>query len=161
MFLGDGVAPIAQMLNEGVTVSLGSDSTAGNNSQDMFEVMKTTTLLQRVVALDATLLPPWDVLELATVNGAKALGMEKEVGTLEPGKRADLIGIDLSSSPHNVAMHSEVSQIVHCARPSDVKLVLIDGEIIMEEGMIKGSKEEDILREGQKTGLNLVKRIEG
>lgn len=161
MFLGDGVAPIAQMLNEGVTVSLGSDSTAANNSQDMFEVMKTTTLLQRVAALDATLLPPWEVLELATINGAKALGIEKEVGTLEPGKRADLIGIDLSTRPHTIAMHSEVSQIVHCVRPSDVKLVMIDGQVVMEEGIIKVNEEETILREGQKIGLSLVRRIEG
>ncbi len=78
-------------------VLLGSDSAAENSSQNMFEVMKTTTLLQRVAALEATLLPPWKVLELATINGAKALGIEKEVGTLEPGKKADLIGIDLSS----------------------------------------------------------------
>jgi 5-methylthioadenosine/S-adenosylhomocysteine deaminase len=161
MFLADGVAPIAQMVHEGVTVSLGSDSTAANNSQDMFEVMKTTTLLQRVSALDATLLPPWEVLELATINGAKALGIEKEVGTLEPGKRADLIGIDLFSSPHTVAMHSEVSQIVHCARPSDVKLVMIDGEIIMEGGTMKGGREETILQEGQKAALDLIGRIGG
>ena len=159
MFMADGVAPIARMLQAGVTVSLGSDSTAANNSQDMFEVMKTTALLQRVANLDASLLPPWEVLELATIHGAKALGMEKEIGTLEPGKRADLIGIDFSSSPHAVAMHSEVSQIVHCARPSDVKLVMIDGEMIMEGGVIKGIKEENILREGQRTGLSLVKRI--
>lgn len=160
MFLGDGVAPVNQMLREGVTVSLGSDSTAGNNSQDMFEVMKATTLLQRVTNLNATLLPPWEILELATVNGAKALGVDKEIGTLEPGKRADLIGIDFSSSPHATAMHSEVSQIVHCARPSDVSLVIIDGKIIMEGRVIKGNKEENILREGQRTGLSLVKRIE-
>lgn len=159
MFLGDGVAPIAQMLKKGITVSLGTDSTAANNSQDMFEVMKTTTLLQRVTALDPSLLPPWDVLELATVCGAKCVGLSDEVGTLEPGKRADLIGIDLSLSPHAVAMHSEVSQIVHCARPSDVKLVMIDGEIVMEGGTVRTADEEQILREGQKIGESLVSRI--
>lgn len=140
MFLADGIAPIAQMLREGINVSLGSDSTAGNNSQDMFEVMKTTTLLQRVGNLDATLLPPWEVLELATLNGAKALGLEKEIGTLEEGKRADLIGIDFSSSPHAIAIHDEASQVVHCARPSDVKLVMIDGAILMEGGVSERDK---------------------
>lgn len=159
MFLADGVAPITRMLKEKVNVSLGSDSTAGNNSQDMFEVMKATTLLQRVATLDAAVLPPWEVIELATIGGARAVGLEKEIGTLEPGKRADLIGIDFSSSPHAIAIHDEVSQIVHCARPSDVKLVIINGEIVMEGGIIKGNKEENILREGQKAGLNLVKRI--
>ncbi|HSB03792.1 MAG TPA: amidohydrolase [Thermodesulfobacteriota bacterium] len=159
MFLADGVAPVAQMLREGITISLGTDSTAANNSQDMFEVMKATTLLQRVSALDASLLPPWEVLELATVHGARALGLEDEIGTLEPGKRADLIGIDFSSSPHAIAMHSEVSQIVHCARPSDVKLVVIGGEIVMEGGVIQGSKEQDILRQGQETGEDLINRI--
>jgi 5-methylthioadenosine/S-adenosylhomocysteine deaminase len=160
MFLADGIAPISQMLQNGVTVSLGSDSTAGNNSQDMFEVMKTSSLLQRVATLDATLLPPWDVLELATMNGAKAVGIEKDVGSLEPGKRADIIGIDLSSSAHGVALHSEASQIVHCARPSDVKLVIIDGEIIMKGGHIRGNKETDIIRKGQKRAERLVKRVE-
>jgi 5-methylthioadenosine/S-adenosylhomocysteine deaminase len=161
MFLADGVAPVAQMLQKGITVSLGSDSTAANNSQDMFEVMKTSTLLQRVAALDATLLPPWDVLELATINGARALGIEKDVGTLEPGKRADLIGIDLTSSPHTVALHSEASQIVHCARPSDVRFVMIDGEVIMEGGIIKGNKEGAILKNAQKAGQRVVARTRG
>lgn len=160
MFLGDGIAPIVQMIQNGVTVSLGSDSTAGNNSQDMFEVMKTATLLQRVALEDATVLPPWETLELATVNGAKALGLVKEIGTLEAGKRADLIGLDFSCSPHATAMHSEISQIVHCARPSDVKLVIIDGEIIMEDGVILENKETNILETGQRTGTSLVKRIQ-
>ena len=159
MFLADGVAPVAQMLREGINVSLGTDSTAGNNSQDMFEVMKTTTLLQRVANLDATLLPPWEVLELATVHGARALGLEKEIGTLEEGKRADLIGLDFSESPHATAMHDEVSQIVHCARPSDVKLVIIDGEIVMEAGVLRSDQGERILKEGRKAGKSLVKRI--
>ena len=161
MFLADGIAPVAEMLREGATVSLGTDSTAGNNVQDMFEVMKTTTLLQRVASLDATLLSPWEVLELATINGAKALGLEDEIGTIEPGKRADLIGIDFSASPHAVAMHSEESQLVHCARPSDVKLVIVDGEIIMQGGVIQGNKEQVILEEGQRTGLHLVERMTG
>jgi 5-methylthioadenosine/S-adenosylhomocysteine deaminase len=159
MFLADGVAPVAQMLREGINVSLGTDSTAGNNSQDMFEVMKTTTLLQRVANLDATLLPPWEVLELATVHGARALGLEKEIGTLEEGKRADVIGLDFSESPHATVMHDEVSQIVHCARPSDVKLVIIDGEIVMEAGVLRSDQEERILKEGKKAGKSLVKRI--
>ena len=159
MFLGDGVAPVAHMLSKGVCVSLGSDSTAANNSQDMFEVMKTTTLLQRVANLDASLLPPWDTLELATLGGARALGLEEEVGTLEVGKRADLIGIDFSRSAHAVAMHSEVSQIVHCARPSDVSLVVIDGEIVLEDGRLKAMEEEVILREAQLAAESLVGRM--
>jgi 5-methylthioadenosine/S-adenosylhomocysteine deaminase len=160
MFLGDGIAPIVQMVQNGVTVALGSDSTAGNNSQDMFEVMKTATLLQRVALEDATVLPPWEILELATINGAKALGLANEIGTLEAGKRADLIGLDFSCSPHATAMHSEISQVVHCARPSDVKLVIIDGEIVMEDGVIVGNKETNILETGQRTGISLVKRIQ-
>jgi 5-methylthioadenosine/S-adenosylhomocysteine deaminase len=160
MFLADGVAPIASMLREGVNVSLGTDSTAGNNSQDMFEVMKATTLLQRVATLDATLLPPWEVLELATVNGARALGLEKEIGSLEAGKRADLIGLDFSSSPHAIALHDAASQIVHCARPSDVKLVMIEGEILMERGIMKKIGEEKILKDGQKAGIGLVRRMD-
>jgi len=158
MFLADGVAPISHMLSKGVCVSLGSDSTAANNSQDMFEVMKSASLLQRVANLDAALLPPWETLELATLGGAKALGLEQEVGTLEKGKRADLIGIDFSGSPHAVALHSEVSQIVHCAKPSDVSLVVIDGEIVLQEGRLKTMDEEVVLREAQRTAGNLVVR---
>jgi 5-methylthioadenosine/S-adenosylhomocysteine deaminase len=161
MFLADGVAPVAAMLREGVNVALGTDSTAGNNTQDMFEVMKATTLLQRVATLDATLLPPWEVLELATVHGARALGLENEIGSLEVGKRADLIGIDFSSSPHAIALHDEASQIVHCARPSDVKLVMVEGEILMERGIMKKMDEQKILQDGQKAGIGLVRRMGG
>ncbi len=159
MFLADGVAPVASMLREGVNVALGTDSTAGNNTQDMFEVMKATTLLQRVATLDATLLPPWEVLEMATIHGAKALGLESEIGALAVGKRADLIGIDFSSSPHATALHDEASQIVHCARPSDVKLVMVEGEILMERGTMKRMDEQQIIRDGQKAGIGLVKRM--
>jgi 5-methylthioadenosine/S-adenosylhomocysteine deaminase len=159
MFLADGVAPVAAMLREGVNVSLGTDSTAGNNTQNMFEVMKATTLLQRVTSFDATLLPPWEVLELATINGARALGLEKEIGSLEVGKRADFIGIDFSSSPHAIALHDEASQIVHCARPSDVKWVMIEGEILVERGIMKKIDEQKILKDGQKSGIGLVRRM--
>ena len=89
----------------------------------------------------------------------RALGLENEIGSLDTGKRADLIGIDFSSSPHATALHDEASQIVHCARPSDVKLVMVEGEILMERGIMKRMDEQKILRDGQKTGIGLVKRM--
>jgi 5-methylthioadenosine/S-adenosylhomocysteine deaminase len=75
------------------------------------------------------------------------------------GKRADLIGIDFSSSPHAIALHDATSQIVHCARPSDVKLVIVEGEILMERGIMKKIDEQKILKDGQKAGVGLVKRM--
>jgi 5-methylthioadenosine/S-adenosylhomocysteine deaminase len=160
-FLGDGIAPIVEMLAAGVNVALGTDGAASNNSQDMFEVMKVAALFQRARTQDPAALPPETVLRLATINGARALGLESEIGSLEPGKRADLIVVDLAGALHNCAVHDVLSHLVFTARASDVRTVIADGRVLMDEGALQTVDAEAVRAAGQTRGESLVRRLEG
>jgi 5-methylthioadenosine/S-adenosylhomocysteine deaminase len=159
MFLGDGIAPITEMLEAGVTVALGTDGAASNNSQDMFEVTKMAALLQRARNQDPHAIMPTQALRMATINGARALGLDHLVGSLEPGKRADLIMLDLYRAPHNVAVHDVASHLVHCAKATDVELAMVDGRILMENREMVHLDEPRLLREAQVAGRGLVERL--
>lgn len=159
MFLGDGIAPVAEMLDAGVTVALGTDGAASNNSQDMFEVLKTASLLQRARTQNPHVVPPVQALRMATIDGARALGLDRLVGSLEPGKRADLIMLDLFQAPHNVAVHNVVSHLVHCVKATDVELTMVNGRVLMEHREVPGLDEPRLLREAQAAGEQLVQRL--
>ncbi|HZS01806.1 MAG TPA: amidohydrolase [Chloroflexota bacterium] len=160
-FLGDGIAPITDMLAAGVNVALGTDGAASNNSQDMFEVMKVAALFQRARTQDPAVLPPETVLRLATINAARALGLEAEIGSLEPGKRADLIVVDLAGALHNTAVHDVLSHLVFTARPSDVRTVVADGRILLDDGALQTIDAAAVRASGQARGESLVRRLEG
>jgi 5-methylthioadenosine/S-adenosylhomocysteine deaminase len=96
---------------------------------------------------------------MATINGARALGLDHLVGSLEVGKRADLIVLDLLSSPHNVAVHNVVSHLVHNAQSSDVELAVVDGQVVMEDHKVLGVDETGLLREAQAAARRLVARL--
>ena len=138
MMLGDGVAPVVEMLRQGVNVALGTDGAASNHSQDLFDTMKAASLLQKVHHQDAGVIKPYDVLRMATIGGAKALGLDSLCGTIEVGKRADLILVDIDTV-HSQPVNDIFSQIVHCAKASDVKTVIVDGEILMRDRNSRGS----------------------
>jgi 5-methylthioadenosine/S-adenosylhomocysteine deaminase len=159
MFLGDGIAPVVDMLAAGVNVGLGTDGAASNNAQDMFQVLKMAALLQRAATQDAHAVSPTQALRMATINGARALGLDHLVGSLEPGKRADLIMLDLYATPHTVAVHNVVSHLVHCATPANVRLVMVDGRILMHQAEIVGVDEPALLAEAQAVGEDLVRRL--
>jgi 5-methylthioadenosine/S-adenosylhomocysteine deaminase len=159
MTLGDGIAPIVEMLKAGITVALGSDGPASNNRQDMFEVIKTAALLQRVRLQDSHAILPMQALRMATVNAAKALGLADLIGSVEVGKRADLIMLDLLAAPHNVAVHDVVSHLVHCAHASDVELAMVDGAILMEQRKVSGVDEAGLLAQAQAAAERLVARL--
>jgi 5-methylthioadenosine/S-adenosylhomocysteine deaminase len=130
--LGSGIAPIKKMLEQGVSVSLGADGAACNNRLDMFTEMRTAALLQKVLH-GPEALPAKRVLRMATIDGAKAMGLESEIGSLEPGKRADLTVLRLNALHSTPVSADLVSAIVYSAQPSDVETVLIDGRIVMRE----------------------------
>jgi 5-methylthioadenosine/S-adenosylhomocysteine deaminase len=159
MFLGDGVAPVVDMLAAGVNVALGTDGAASNNVQDMFQVVKMAALLQRAHLEDAHAVSPTQALRMATINGARALGLDHLVGSLEPGKRADLIMLDLYAAPHTVAVHNVVSHLVHCATPANVRLVMVDGRILMDQAEVVGVDEPRLLADAQARGEDLVRRL--
>jgi 5-methylthioadenosine/S-adenosylhomocysteine deaminase len=145
MILADGVAPVREMLKAGVTCSLGSDGSASNNNQDMLAVMKAAALLQKVHYLDPLAISAWKVLEMATRDGAKALGMENEIGSIKIGYRADLILLDLHK-PNTSPTFDPVSNIVYSARPENVVTVIVDGNVVMNDENISTLDERSAVR---------------
>jgi 5-methylthioadenosine/S-adenosylhomocysteine deaminase len=158
MMLGDGVAPVVEMLSQGVTVALGTDGAASNHSQDMFETMKAASLLQKVHHRDAGIIKPYQVLRMATVQGAKALGLERLCGTIEAAKRADLILIDIDTL-HNQPVNDIASQIVHCAKAGDVRTVIVDGEILMRDRRLLRLDERNLLESARSAHRDLMTRL--
>jgi len=149
MKLGLGAARIKELMDFGVNVSLGTDGPASNNSLDMFETLKFAALLQKLTYQNPTVMPAYTVLRMATINGAKALGLEKDVGSLEVGKKADVILINFSK-PHLKPLHNVFANIVYSARASDVDTVIVDGQILMENRHVKTLNENDIVANFEK-----------
>ncbi len=158
MMLGDGVAPVVAMLRHGVNVALGTDGAASNHSQDLFETMKAASLLQKVHHQDAGIIRPYDVLRMATVSGARALGLESVCGTIEVGKRADLIMLDLATV-HSQPINDLFSQIVHCAKASDVRTVIVNGMTLMRDGRHVVHDENQILADARTAHRDLMNRL--
>jgi len=152
-----GIPRIKELMELGVTVGIGTDGPASNNTLDMLETMKFASLLQKVYYMDPTILPAQQALEMATINGAKALGFEKTVGTLENGKKADITLIDFRS-PHLTPMHDPYANIVYSAQGSDVETVIVDGEILMEGRKVKTLDEEEVMQRAHRTALDLIAR---
>ena len=129
--LGSGIAPIPEMRARGITVSLGADGAACNNRLDMFDEMRLAAMLQ-AMRKQPGILPARDVLWMATRAGARTLGRETEIGSLEPGKRADLIVVD-RDRPHLAPGPDPYSTLVYAARGSDVRTTIVDGELLVDE----------------------------
>jgi 5-methylthioadenosine/S-adenosylhomocysteine deaminase len=129
--LGSGIAPVAEMRARGITVSLGSDGAACNNRLDMFEEMRLAAVLQAARRHPGVLVAR-DVLWMATRGGAHTLGLDAEIGSLEPGKCADLIVID-RDRPHLAPSPDPYSAIVYSARGGDVRTTVVDGEVLVDE----------------------------
>ena len=157
MKLAQGTAKIENLRDLGVIVGLGTDGPASNNTLDMFETMKIAALLQKLTYLNPTVLSAYEVLKMATVDGAKALGIDRNVGSLEVGKRADIILIDISK-PHLKPLHNIYASLVYSARGSDVDTVIVDGEILMENQQVKTLDEKAVMEEAEKTALDLLSR---
>jgi len=132
--LGSGVAPVAEMLERGISVSLGADGAPCNNRLDMFTEMRTAALLQKVTR-GPSALPAARVLRMATLDGARALGLGDEIGSVEEGKRADLTVVNLKKL-HLTPRPDVISTVVYAAEASDVRTVLVDGRILMRDGAL-------------------------
>ncbi len=132
MKLASGVAPIPKLLEKGVTVGLGTDGCASNNNLDMFTEMDTAAKIHKAVTLDPTVMDAKTVLRMATIEGAKVLGLEDKIGSIEAGKCADIIILDMQK-PHLTPLYNYYSQIVYSASGSDVSTAIIDGKVVMKE----------------------------
>jgi 5-methylthioadenosine/S-adenosylhomocysteine deaminase len=134
--LGSGVAPIPEMLAAGCRVGIGADGAPGNNRLDAFAEMRLAALVQKP-RLGPETMPAAQVLELATLGGARALGLESEIGSIEVGKRADLIVLDLGGPHAQPAEADLISRIVYSARAADVRHVIVDGRVVVRDGALK------------------------
>jgi len=144
MKLAAGVMPVVEVLAAGNRLGLATDGAASNNSQDLFEEMDLAAKLQKVARMDPRALPAKQVLEMATIRGAQALHLEKQIGSLEEGKRADLILVD-TTGPHAAPMYNVYSQLVYALKGSDVRTVVIDGKLVMEERRLLTLNEKEIV----------------
>ena len=132
MKLASGVAPVPELIRRGVAVSLGTDGPASNNDLDMFMEMDVAAKLQKVHNLDPACGSAGETVWMATMGGARVLGIENEVGSIEPGKRADLIIVDLDK-PHLTPLYDYYSHLVYAVKGSDVDTVVVDGRILVED----------------------------
>ena len=131
MKLASGVAPVPDMIGRGITVGLGTDGCASNNNLDLFTEMDTAAKLHKVHCMDATVMDAVTVFRMATIEGARALGLDQEIGSLEVGKKADIIILD-THKPHLTPLFNPFSHIVYAARGADVSHTIINGRITME-----------------------------
>lgn len=156
MKLASGIARVTDMQAAGITVGLGTDGAASNNDLNMIEEMRTAALLQKVVGLNPQALPAYKALEMATVNGARALGFS-DVGMLKPGMKADIILVDLKK-PHLWPRHDVVAHLVYAAQASDVDTVLVNGKVLMEGRQLVGIDEKKIMETVQARVEELLAR---
>jgi cytosine/adenosine deaminase-related metal-dependent hydrolase len=149
--------PAIELMDAGVTVALGSDATAPDRNGDMFRHMQQAMHYHKTFFKDPKILPAGKALEMCTIDGAKALGMEKEVGSLEKGKKADVVLVDLAR-PHLYPLHMPVFRLVHFANGNDVATVIVDGKILMEDRTVTSVNETKVLEEAQKEAELMLDR---
>lgn len=160
MKLASGVAPVPALVSAGARVGIGTDGCASNNDLDLFSEMDKAAKLHKVFCLDPLCSPAAQVLASATSGGASAIGLGEETGSLEPGKKADIIAIDLDR-PHLVPLYEPVSHLVYSARRSDVKHVWIDGKRLVADGAPLSLNEPDVLAEAGKAGIMISRGLQG
>ena len=133
--LGNGFAPVPRLMEKGVNVSLGTDGACSNNNQDMFEEINLAALVNKGVTGDPLAVPSKTSVKMATLNGAKAMGLGSSIGSIEDGKKADIILID-TEKPHFYPKYNLISSLSYCAKASDVDTVIVDGNILMEKRIL-------------------------
>jgi 5-methylthioadenosine/S-adenosylhomocysteine deaminase len=157
MKLAQDVAKVKELMETGVTVGLGTDGPASNNRLDMFESMKVAALLQKTRYGDPMVLPSEKVLEMATIKGAEALGLEGSVGSLEVGKRADVILVDLEK-PNLTPLHDLYAGLVYSIHGCDVDSVIVDGRVVMENREVITLNESEVMEKAQNAAFDLLNR---
>ena len=153
-----GVAPLPEMFESGIAVGLGTDGASSNNTLDMFETMKVCALLHKAHRWDPTILNAQKTLDLATIEGARALGVEDEIGSVEVGKRADIILLN-SKAPNLAPLHGKdtvISDMVYSASSANVDTTIVDGHVLMQNREIRTFSLEKTLSETQEMALRLV-----
>jgi len=154
-----GVSPVPDMLAAGQAVGLATDGAASNNNQDMFEEMDLAAKLQKITRMDSRAMPAQQVVEMATIGGARAIHLEKLIGSLEAGKRADLIVVD-TTAPHATPMYNVYSELVYALKATDVRSVVINGKMVMEDRKMLTLDEPAILAKANEYKAQIEKSLE-
>jgi cytosine/adenosine deaminase-related metal-dependent hydrolase len=157
MKMASGVARVPEMRAAGVSVALGTDAGANNNCHDMVREMKAAALLHNITRMDAAALTAEDVIEMATIDGARAIDRADKLGSLEAGKQADIILVDLDK-PHTTPVYDPIANLVYAAHGGDVDTVIVAGKILMQGRQLVGIDEAAVLGEAQEAGEGLLRR---
>ena len=157
MYLASGVAPVPRFLKEGMTVSLGCDGAASNNSNNMLEVLKTTALLHKVSAMDPQAMTADEVLAMATIGGAKAIGMDSEIGSIEEGKRADFFLFDPRRSATCSPVFDPVATLVYSADSRGITAAAVNGTFLLKDDAFTQADEEAVIRREQEQADELFR----
>ena len=153
--LSSGICNVAKLRENGITIGLGTDGIGSTTTMDMFEEMKTAAYLQKVNTDEPNSISAYDILKMATIDGAKVLGLDEQIGTLEPGKKADMIFIKtdkLHMCPANDVCHN----LVYSSNGADVESVMIDGKIIMQNRKMINLDEKQVMRQVKKIAKRLL-----
>jgi 5-methylthioadenosine/S-adenosylhomocysteine deaminase len=153
--LGHGIAPLAKFIRAGIRIGLGTDSVASNNRLDLMNEALVCALVHRATTRNFNDPTAEQILQLMTIDGAKVLGLESAIGSLEVGKQADLIAIDLSQT-HNSPLHDPIAAIIFCASASDVRFTMVAGRVLYADGEIKSVDESQISAQLNKTLQKIV-----
>jgi 5-methylthioadenosine/S-adenosylhomocysteine deaminase len=159
LFCADRNAPVSDYLRHGMAVGLGTDGGANNNAQGVLDALRITRLLQRAHPSGPDAITPQKGIRMATIDGARAIGLDHLIGSIEPGKRADLAIIDYGELPHTVPTHDVVVQLVHSMKTTDVRSTIVDGHFIMRDRQIVTVDEPAILKAASAAGRDLVRRL--
>ncbi|MFD1990596.1 amidohydrolase [Paenibacillus nicotianae] len=156
--LGCGIAPVTEMMQQGITVGLGTDGAGSATTLDMFQEIKAATWLQKLDHGDPTVLPAYQSLQMATIESAKLLAIDHETGTLEVGKKADMILIDLNR-PHLQPVHHIVSLLAYSANGADVDTTIVNGKILMQHRQLLTLDEQEVIHEGNRRAKRIIEGI--
>jgi 5-methylthioadenosine/S-adenosylhomocysteine deaminase len=158
MKLASGVAAVPKWLAAGIPAGLGTDGAASNNDLDMFEAMRVAALLHKLISDNPETLPARQVLELATRRGAEALGMADRIGSLEPGKQADVIAVSVTGA-RQTPMFDPISHLVYVSRGADVRTTIVAGRVLMREGRVRTLDRDRVLRDARVVAETVRKSV--
>lgn len=155
--LASGICRVPDLLKAQVNIGLGTDGAPCNNTCDLLQEMKLAAIIHKATSNDPTVVPAETVLEMATINGAKALGLDESIGSLEVGKKADFVVTDMRKV-HLQPVFSPVSAVVYTATGRDVEMVVIDGKVVVADGSLTTMDEQEILKEAEWRARDVVRR---
>lgn len=153
--LSSGICDVVKLRKNGINIGLGTDGIGSTTTMDMFEEMKTAAYLQKVNTMEPSSISAYDILKMATIEGAKVLGMENEIGTLEPGKKADMIFIK-TDKLHMCPANDVCANLVYSSNGADVESVMIDGKVIMQNRKMINLDEKQVMRQVKKIAKRLL-----